>query len=388
MRIKNVNGAYVFARNPVVVESSFSGADFDPKGGRISVAIDGENVYTGRFSAPLSMDLSEILDSNIPYFPEAQKSEQIIQQIEGNYERYSVEVEASYGGMDDYISFIALPGGVSNQNFYSWVQWGADALSGRFLANFCNFFLTTRHASWIVAMKETEMHPLYFFRKTAQGPELFQIFNPVTGEELLASIVGGGCYAIDIDKLRRSTFMSKKGLINAFDVHVDGELACRIVIERAELSEHRHRLKFRNSLGVFEIMETTGNLNLTPEYDDGAVFKRLNPITRSLYNERERTLRSMTATLYTGTKHRDELSFLMDMLSSDEVYLLDFCEGPVRVIPTAKKLEIPTDVTTPLEAELSLQFVEPESNILQDIFTGNESRRQRVFSEQFNDKFN
>lgn len=390
MKIKNVSGLYVFAGNPVVVESTFNGADFDPKGGRVSVTIDGEEVYAGRFFPPLKADISEILDSSIRYFPEARASDEIIKTIfdAGNISLYGVTVEATYSGEDDSIDFVAFPGGVSNQNFKAWAQWGTDALSARFLNSEGNFFLTTRSGSWTVAMKETEINPLYFVRPARESTETFQVFNSVTGEKLHEGEVGGGCYALDIEALRRTRFLAKKDLVNVFDVHVDGRMACRIVVEKADTAEHRHRIKFRNSLGVFEVMETTGELVLTPEYEDNKTFKQLDPVTRVLYNNRERAERSLIATLNTGVKHRDDLPFLMDMISSDEVYLLDLCETPVKVIPTAKKLEIPTDATEPLEAELSLQFVNSESNILEDVFTGKEARRPKVFTDQFDNKFN
>ena len=78
----------------------------------------------------------------------------------------------------------------------------------------------------------------------------------------------------------------------------------------------------------------------------------------------------------------------MDMLGSDEVYLLDLTGLPVRVIPSAEEFVYKQRPEAPQSFTLTLELADSETNILQEIIDGSEARKPRVFSKQFSKQFN
>jgi hypothetical protein len=175
-----------------------------------------------------------------------------------------------------------------------------------------------------------------------------------------------------------------------FDIYRDGKYSCRVVIERSDASKERYRLKFRNSLGVFEVIEISGQMTITPEFDpDGdAVFNSYDNVTDDYFSARERVSRPQSISILTGSKRSDEVRFLMDMLSSEEVYLLDMISVPVRVIPSVDEMQYLATPDKPATFTLNLDIADTETNIMQEIIDGTEGKKPRVFSKQFNDKFN
>jgi len=75
--------------------------------------------------------------------------------------------------------------------------------------------------------------------------------------------------------------------------------------------------------------------------------------------------------------------FLMDMLSSEEVYLLDMISIPVRVIPSVDEMQYLATPDEPAIFTLKLDIADTETNIMQEIIDGTEGKKPRVFSKQF-----
>lgn len=237
-------------------------------------------------------------------------------------------------------------------------------------------------------MKETELYPLYFLIK--QHQEQIDVVETVTGKTLTFDRLGPGVSALDIDALRRRFMAEFRVIPNIFDVYMAGVFSCRIVVERSDISKERYRLKFRNSLGVFEIIELTGELSISPEYEEAeeATFKRLDSVTGDFYTERERVERRQSVIVETGVKRPDEVRFLMDMIASEEVYLLDLTPLPVKVIPSVEEFKYRPRPESPEKFSIKLAFADAETNIMQDIIDGSEGRKPRVFSKQFSKHFN
>lgn len=289
--------------------------------------------------------------------------------------------------MPDESAIVVIPGGVSKQNYRRLVAADMDAFTARFLRPDCNFFLTTRTESWRISIKETEIYPLCFFVapqfneivvKTVDGAfsEVFDRLEP-------------GFYALDLNNMRRMFMDDYDCLPSIFDIYMAGVFSCRIVVEHADLSRNSYRLKFRNSLGVFEIIELTGEVTVTPEYDDAeeTTFKRFDSVTADYYTERERIERRRSITLETGVKRINELNFLMDMVSSEEVYLMDLATLPVKVIPSIEELTYQPHSYKPQNFKIKLTVAEGETNVMSDIVDGNDSKKPRVFSNQFSKQF-
>jgi hypothetical protein len=118
------------------------------------------------------------------------------------------------------------------------------------------------------------------------------------------------------------------------------------------------------------------------------VFNRYDSVTDDYYSARERVSRPQSISIVTGSKRSDEVRFLMDMLSSEEVYLLDMISIPVRVIPSVDEMQYLATPDEPAIFTLKLDIADTETNIMQEIIDGTEGKKPRVFSKQFNDKFN
>ena len=87
-------------------------------------------------------------------------------------------------------------------------------------------------------------------------------------------------------------------------------------------------------------------------------------------------------------KRPDEVRFLMDMIGSEEVYLLDLTPTPLKVIPSVEEFTYKPRPDTPEKFTLKLEIADSETNIMQEIIDGSEGRKPRVFSKQFSKQFN
>ncbi len=391
MKFQGIKSGYAFSRNPIILRETYPSDAFDKNGGSFSIMLDGTNIYEGRFFPPMEIDLSEILDAYVSYFPEPpEDNENPVIEIEdaGELSCRQCFVVAEYDSLESEGNFTVIPGGVSKQNYKRLLTTGQDAFTARFLNFKNNFFLTTRTAGWRVILKETELYPLYFL--VSQQEEQITAIETITRTELTFDRLYPGVYALDINALRRR-FMSENRVIpNVFDIYMAGVFSCRIVVERSNISKDRYRLKFRNSLGVFEIIELTGELSITPDYSaaEEASFKRYDSITVDFYTDRERVERKQSITVETGVKRPNEVRFLMDMIGSDEVYLLDLTPFPLKVIPSVEEFTYKPRPDTPEKFTLKLEISDSEINIMQEIIDGSEGRKPRVFSKQFSKQFN
>lgn len=391
MKLQGITSGYAFSRNPIIIRDTYPSDAFDKNGGTFSVMLDGTNIYEGRFFPPMEIDLSEILDAYVSFFPEPpENNENPIIEIEDSGELGCRQcyVTTDYDSYESEANFTVIPGGVSKQNYKRLLAVGQDAFTARFLNFKNNFFMTTRTAGWRIVLKETELFPLYFFVR--QQDEQVEVVETVTRTSLLFDRLYPGVYALDIDALRRRFVSESLVIPNVFDIYMAGVFSCRIVVERSDISKERYRLKFRNSLGVFEIIELTGELSISPDYSEAeeASFKRYDSITGSLYTDRERVERKQAVTVETGVKRPDEVRFLMDMIGSEEVYLLDLTPFPLKVIPSVEEFTYKPRPDAPEKFTLKLEISDTETNIMQEIIDGSEGRKPRVFSKQFSKQFN
>lgn len=391
MKVQNVTSGFAFSRNPIILRENFPGDAFDKRGGKLTVMMSGTNIYEGRFFPPLNLDISEIIDAFIWNFPEPPEgnTDPVVEIYDaGTLADFSIYVLAEYDSYEGECEFIAIPGGISKQNFRRFVSLGTDVFDSRFINPKGNFFLTTRTAGWRVIMKETELYPLYFL--ISQHVKQIDVVETVTGKTLTFDRLGMGVSALDIDALRRRFMNDHRVIPNIFDIYMAGVFSCRVVVERSDISKERYRLKFRNSLGIFEIIELTGELSVSPEYEEAeeAIFKRLDSVTGDFYTERERVERRQAITVETGVKRPDEVRFIMDMIASEEVYLLDLTALPVKVIPSAEEFTYRPRPDAPEKFSIKLTIADAETNIMQDIIDGSEGRKPRVFSKQFSKQFN
>ena len=390
---KVVKSGYAFSRNPILVHAEApEGVTPGVAGSFFTISVGAEKVYSGRFYPPLDLDLAEIVDAHIGFFKEPETDDAAplvrIETADEMFRRYVFALfEFAEDEYEEEFEFVAIPGGISGQNFKRMLATGQDIFNARFFNHKSNFFMTTRTAGWRIVMKETELYPLYFI---IPGSASLEIVEALSKKSLALGDLTQGVFALNLDAVRRK-FMQTYDLIpNMFHLNVDGNYSCCMVIEAAAAARERYRLKFRNSLGVFEIIELVGALYVSPDYtaSDASGFDRYDPDAGAFYADRERIERKQVITVETGVKRPDEVRFLMDMIGSEEVYLLDLTEFPLKVIPSAESLKYSPRPETPEKFTLKLKLADTESNIMQDIIDGLEGRKPRVFSKQFSKQFN
>ena len=392
----NVKKGIAFSKNPILLRSSLTVDDCNPITGiPFTVYASGMNQrYVGRYNQPFSVNISEIVDAYAYTIGEPIMTYHIngVREVEdpGTISERKIYVDITEDNLDEWECLI-IAGGVSRQNYRRYARMKTDAFEARFLNNANNFFMTTRTAGWRIVMKETELYPLYFI--SLEKFLYMTVVERTTGKTLIQDgNFDSGIFALDIDALRKQFFDEYGVLSNSFDIYKGdpSQYSCSIVIERSDPARERYRLKFRNSLGVFEIIELAGELAITPDYAaaDEARFSRYDAETDDFTADRERITRPQSLTIETGVMRADTVRFLMDMIGSEEVYLLDLSELPVKVIPSIEELKYKPRPETPQKFTVKLQMAEDETNIMQDIIDGTEGRKPRVFSKQFSKQFN
>lgn len=389
MELARIKSGYAFTRNPIIVVSDDDehqqlGID------TFLVSLAGRKIYEGRFSIPFSIDISEIADSFVEYAPPPAQAGAIIEHFD-DYEAAELKFEYidEHEALSHPLSVKVIPGGVSKQNYRRFLSFGSDAFAVRFLNRSGNYFLTTRTSDWRIVMKETELFPLYFLVDKPIN-EIVISATSIDGVEWVSNALEPGLYALDIDALRRYLFDTGDVLASEFDVVTDGVFSCRVVISRARLAKERYRLKFRNSLGVFEIIELAGSLSTSAAMDDTAdkVYDRWDSTTRSFTAAKGRTEQKKSVTVDGLEMSLIGLPFFMDMIASDEVYLLDAAPTPLQVIPSVEDLSlrrIPTNVET---VSLKLDICDSDISISEDVDGIDDSKKPRIFSKQFSSQFN
>ena len=165
--------------------------------------------------------------------------------------------------------------------------------------------------------------------------------------------------------------------------------ACRIGIEQSPTVREHYRLRFLNSYGVYEVFSLEGEAIVTPgvDEDEDTVFRRYNEITDDYYSDRIRTQIQESVTIKTGFKRPQEIRFLLDLLSSNDVYLAGYGREEIKVIPSAEEFSYRVCPDVPQNVTLKLTFAEKESNWTGEI-TESGYRKPRVHSKEFSKQFN
>lgn len=239
-------------------------------------------------------------------------------------------------------------------------------------------------------MKETELYPLYFLASTHSMR--MKVKDSLSGHELSYEVPGGIC-TLDPADLRKEMLANTHKLGSVFDIYLDrgdGEgFGCQLVITHCDPAKERYRLKFRNSFGVFEIMELTGKLIENTEYSESEenYYRRLDPVTRRFSNLRNR-LEATRSFSVSAPMERDRGLFMADMIASEEIYLLDAFEVPVRVNVTAEEFSRQKRQETPETVNLRMELTDPDHFTGEFIVGNTDGGKPRIHSDEFTGEFN
>lgn len=367
-----------FTRNPIFLSvSSCSMATY-------SIRMNYKEIFKGNGIGEFRVNIAEIVETGITGARILSNNTGPILAASGLSAEVTIHV-VNEGGEEDNLSFTAWKGGISKKEFKRLRNMGTDIFSLKFLNESCNFFFTTRSNDWRITMRETELYPLCFIYP---GHEL-KITELLTGQSLAVPGTAGNFYALNLEAVRLKFFTDYGVLANLFDVYSGDTFALRIGIEQSPTVRERYRLRFLNSYGTYEVFSLEGEASVTPsmDEDEDAVFRRYDEITDDYYSDRIRTEIQEAVTIKTGFKRPQEIRFLLDLLSSDDVYLAGYGREEIKVIPSAEEFSYRVRPDAPQNVTLKLMFADKESNWTGEI-TESGYRKPRVHSKEFSKQFN
>ena len=367
-----------FTRNPIFLSvSSSSMATY-------SIRMNNEEVFKGNGIGEFRVNIAEIVETGITDARILSDNTEHLLAVSGLSAEVTIHV-VNEGEEEDNLSFTAWKGGISKKEFRRLRNMGTDIFSLKFLNESCNFFFTTRSNDWRITMRETELYPLCFIYP---GHEL-KITELLTGQSLAVPGTTGSLYALNLETVRLKFFTDYGVLANLFDVYSGDTFALRIGIEQSPTVREHYRLRFLNSYGTYEVFSLEGEASVTPgmDEDEDAVFRRYDEITDDYYSDRIRTEIQEAVTIKTGFKRPQEIRFLLDLLSSDNVYLSGYGQEEIKVIPSAEEFSYRVRPDAPQNVTLKLTFAEKESNWTGEI-TESGYRKPGVHSKEFSKQFN
>lgn len=367
-----------FTRNPIFLSvSSSSMATY-------SIRMNNEEVFKGNGIGEFRVNIAEIVETGITGARILSESSEPLLAVSGLSAEVTIHV-VNEGEEEDNLSFTAWKGGISKNEFKRLRNMGTDIFSLKFLNESCNFFFTTRSNDWRIMMRETELYPLCFIYPEHE----LKITELLTGQSIFLPGTAGNLHALNLEAVRLKFFTNYGVLANLFDVYSGDTFALRIGIEQSPTVRERYRLRFLNSYGTYEVFSLEGEASVTPgmDEDEDAVFRRYDEITDDYYSDRIRTEIQEAVTVKTGFKRPQEIRFLLDLLSSDDVYLAGYGREEIKVIPSAEEFSYRVRPDAPQNVTLKLTFAEKESNWTGEI-TESGYRKPRVHSKEFSKQFN
>ena len=367
-----------FTRNPIFLSvSSCSMATY-------SIRMNNEEIFKGNGIGEFRVNIAEIVETGITDARILSDNTEHLLAVSGLSAEVTIHV-VNEGEEEDNLSFTAWKGGISKKEFRRLRNMGTDIFSLKFLNESCNFFFTTRSNDWRITMRETELYPLCFIYP---GHEL-KITELLTGQSLAVPGTTGSLYALNLEAVRLKFFTDYGVLANLFDVYSGDTFALRIGIEQSPTVREHYRLRFLNSYGTYEVFSLEGEASVTPgmDEDEDAVFRRYDEITDDYYSDRIRTEIQEAVTIKTGFKRPQEIRFLLDLLSSDDVYLSGYGQEEIKVIPSVEEFSYRVRPDAPQNVTLKLTFAEKESNWTGEI-TESGYWKPGVHSKEFSKQFN
>ena len=383
-RPKNIYSGYAFTGNPIVIVDDEP--DFIGREAIYMLSIGDKEVYRGHYTLPLEANIAELCAPYINYFSEADCTDQTpAKEVLTGAALTACTMRAEVS--NEYIyQAVLLPGGISKEIFRKLAEAGTDIFIARFLNHTRNFFFTLRGAGKILNLPEDETGPMYYL--IDQTCEI-TISHDLDKSEFTV-MAEPGVNAIDFGALRRY-FANKHRIFPAvFHISIDRNPSITVVLQHSDPPACGHRLKYRNSLGVFDrfrlCTEPTVKLENSEEYDSEITPAVYNPITDDYTTIRaERTATRKVWEVSVPVDNAERLRLICDMICSTEVYL-ETGSGTIAVIPTADTLEWEESGALLTEIKLTLTAVESDSRILPDDFAAL-AGTQGVFTQEFTEEF-
>lgn len=266
--------------------------------------------------------------------------------------------DISTGNEYEHQQFTVYAGGVSKLMLRElMVTPGTSDIFSVKLKNIdANFLLTTRTNDYFVFIPEGEIMPLYYYAKglkfTIKANDISVLERDHSADEQES------IQFIDIKELRNNVAFNHNILASEFRVVNDNGWSFTIVIINS--AQSKYSLKFRNSFRVFEKINLSDTISFLPEFNQADKYSSFdNGINdfKLLANRKIRLNRLTGFIPITGT---DRNLFILDLLHSEEVYLLSN-EREFRCNISAEELTLSTN-NIPYQLPINIELIDSENH--------------------------
>lgn len=301
----------------------------------------------------------------------------------GNLKEYSIQI-TNQEGESKILQHKVLLGGISKRAMRHLNQFGSNIFTFKLLNAAGNFFMSTRSETRILTIRETEIKPLLFI-----APKSELTITVAEGiSKIISDLVIEECYALNLGALRKFFFDNHNILANRFDISTDEGIAVKIIITPTNTKKERYYLMFLNSYGAYECIDVTGSPTLDQDTgEDEQLYGKYDEEINDYTESRERVSTIDTIHVQTGFKTEQELKFLLDMLSSDNIYLIGYEDREIKVNASADSLAIAKKMNQPQSLPITLRFCDSERHFtqaLKDLDFSNPRIHTQEFSKEFN----
>ncbi len=336
-------------------------ATFSISGGIIPIP-HFDTVYTGSYipdnNGEVSFEISDVLHTVVQSLDVVQ--DEMIYPVDGMIKIIAVLIQ-EIQGLDavinqESIGFQCLYGGVSHKALRYLHANGQNIFQYR-LKNYARQFLfTTRTNFSKIHLRESELHPFYFI--VPEGT--LSVRAQGTSLNIPHLLPAGSIAAINPAMIAESLQAQSGNKISSFDILLNARNIFTIAIEENAKSVQRHILRFRNSLGCYEQIEVVGRGEISPEFDEEQLYGVYDSITEDFVENRMRRIYNDVINVSAGWKFPEELNFIRELLSSDDVYLLDSEIGKQKVIVSSDNFSMQLKPFSPQTVDISIRISDRE----------------------------
>lgn len=330
----------------------------------------------------LAIFIDEILSAIVGPTRFTGQETDILLETSGNIKECTINIANTEGDKKTLQQKVVL-GGISKRAMRHLNQEGSNIFTFKLLNAAGNFFMSTRSETRVLVIRETELRPLLFIAPKAE-------FTITAAEGLTKVIEGltiGQCYALNLEALRRWFFDTENVLLNQFVVSTDEGEAVTIVISPATTEKERYYLEFLNSYGCYECIDVSGKPTLDQDTGEEETYGKYDELVNDYVESRERLRTVDTIHVQTGFKTGKDLLFLLDMLSSDDIYLLGYEDREIKVNASADSLAIAKTMGQPQSLPITLKFADSERHFTQALL-GDDFNNPRIHTKEFSKEFN
>ncbi len=344
-----------------------------------TISAAGTELYTGSGIGNFSVFINDVIEGFLSAQLMYNNDDRLLIPVSGNGIAVTVSLKNSDGETATK-TLTAYMGGVSKTTLRSLGQ--SSIFTGKFCNYEGNFFFTTRGGSSVIGMRESEVSPLLFIYPS-DGTLSARCGN------LSVSLPGtaGSLYGLNIYAIRKQLFMDRGQLVNRLEIYCNESLACTLCLLPCPMVRERYYVRFLNSLGCYEIIELTASAQVKATFADEDTYNEYDDVVDDYVQRRQRQRSRKQLELESGYKSRDELLFLLDMLSSDDVTLLGYEGNDVKVHPVCDDWHLAVLPTVPDGVPITLRFADEEQRSSTDLSLDNLGDT-RIHTEQFTQQFN